>query len=268
MHRIDAADHVGNRFSDGDSTVGIPGTTEDAAWANAVQESICQAIEAAGIVLAKGDDTQLTAAIRALATAIVGSHNGAAGVHAAASSSEAVAGRLVLRDAAGRAKFAPPLEADHAATLAFVNSGQGSTVFQGKPTASDTAPGDSGFTLATKNYVDGHPAIFQWTDLGYEAGFSGGVRAMVRHGEVILRGQWYRASGSGMSPFVLPAGMRPLADMFVLCPVFDGSMTHDGAAYRGLMPVTIDNFTGAVLAASAITNGYWVSMDGIRIALH
>lgn len=66
MHRIDADAHVANQFSDGDAGLGLPGTTLDAAFLNAVQEEIAGTVEAAGVTLEKGTNTQLLAAIRAL----------------------------------------------------------------------------------------------------------------------------------------------------------------------------------------------------------
>lgn len=63
MHRIDADAHVANQFSDGDPGTGQPGTRVDAAWANAVQEEIAGLIEACGIALVKGTNTQLVAAL-------------------------------------------------------------------------------------------------------------------------------------------------------------------------------------------------------------
>lgn len=63
MHRIDADAHVAHAFSDGDPGIGQPGTRMDAAWANAVQEEIAGFIESRGLVLTKGDHTQLAAAI-------------------------------------------------------------------------------------------------------------------------------------------------------------------------------------------------------------
>lgn len=65
MHRIDEAGHVGNLFDMGD-----PGVTEatvlGAAWPNAVQEEVIYVIEQAGIVLVKGTNTQLRAAIQTM----------------------------------------------------------------------------------------------------------------------------------------------------------------------------------------------------------
>ncbi|RQS55734.1 MULTISPECIES: phage tail protein [Burkholderia] len=53
-------------FQGGDPLRGIDATWMTPDWANDVQENICQAIEAAGIALSKGDGTQLLKAIMAL----------------------------------------------------------------------------------------------------------------------------------------------------------------------------------------------------------
>ena len=53
-------------FQGGDPLRGIDATWMTPDWANDVQENLCQAIEAAGISLAKGDGTQLLKAIVAL----------------------------------------------------------------------------------------------------------------------------------------------------------------------------------------------------------
>lgn len=63
MHRIDVPTASSGLFTDGNPGTGIPSTIVDAAWANAVQENIVQFILSRGIVLTKGDHTQLTAAI-------------------------------------------------------------------------------------------------------------------------------------------------------------------------------------------------------------
>lgn len=64
MHRIDAAGFsVGNLFTDGNPSTGTPATVVDAAWLNDLQENVAQLVEAAGIVLSKGDYTQLLKAI-------------------------------------------------------------------------------------------------------------------------------------------------------------------------------------------------------------
>lgn len=70
MHRIDGPGATsGNLFTEGDPTTGVPATTVTGAWLNAIQEEIANVIEAAGLTLAKPDNTQLAAAIAALITA-------------------------------------------------------------------------------------------------------------------------------------------------------------------------------------------------------
>ncbi|MBN8486362.1 MAG: tail fiber protein [Burkholderiales bacterium] len=66
MHRIDAAGHTGNQFTDGDPGSGVPATVVDAAWLNAVQDELVNVVEGAGLVLSKPAHTQLLAAIKAL----------------------------------------------------------------------------------------------------------------------------------------------------------------------------------------------------------
>ncbi len=63
MHRIDADSHVANLFDEGDPGVPRAPTQVDADWLNAVQETLCDPIEAMGLTLVKGDHTQLTAAL-------------------------------------------------------------------------------------------------------------------------------------------------------------------------------------------------------------
>lgn len=64
MHRIDASGATAaNKFTDGNPSTGTPATVVDAAFLNAVQEAIAYMVEAAGLVLTKGDDSQLFKAI-------------------------------------------------------------------------------------------------------------------------------------------------------------------------------------------------------------
>lgn len=65
MHRIDTPEAVGGLFSDGNPGTGMPGTNVDADFMNAVQEEIASFIEAEGITLVKGTNTQLRAAVAA-----------------------------------------------------------------------------------------------------------------------------------------------------------------------------------------------------------
>lgn len=77
MHRIDTSGATStNQFTDGNPATGQEGTVVDAAWLNDFQENIVAVVEAAGIVLIKGDYTQLHAAIVALATGAAGTGGG------------------------------------------------------------------------------------------------------------------------------------------------------------------------------------------------
>lgn len=77
MHRIDANGHVANLFVNGNPGIGQVATQCDADWLNAVQQGICYAIEQAAIPLVKGNNTQLYAAMLAIAAGVVGSGGGA-----------------------------------------------------------------------------------------------------------------------------------------------------------------------------------------------
>ena len=72
---------------------GDQGTILTGDWANDVQETIIDPILAAGITLAKGDETQLTAAINFLADAVA---DGLIAAHNSILSSEIIAGHLEL----------------------------------------------------------------------------------------------------------------------------------------------------------------------------
>lgn len=65
MLRTTGLDNANGRFTDGNPQTGYPATVVDARFLNGVQESICRAIEAAGLICAD-DDTQLTQAIQKL----------------------------------------------------------------------------------------------------------------------------------------------------------------------------------------------------------
>jgi hypothetical protein len=85
MHRIDGDAAVNAMFSEGP-----PGTEVTADFMNDVQENLCTLLEAMGVVLAKGNHTQLRDACVSAATAL----------------------KIVRRDAAGRAKVADPSAVD------------------------------------------------------------------------------------------------------------------------------------------------------------
>lgn len=69
MYRIDSrGSTVDGRFTEGNPTTGTPATVVDASWMNAVQDEIVSVIAGAGIALDKTNNSQLIAAIQALAT--------------------------------------------------------------------------------------------------------------------------------------------------------------------------------------------------------
>jgi len=79
MHRIDAESATpDDKFTEGSPVGGVPATVVTAAWLNDVQENLAAFIEAAGITLVKGDQTQLLDAFQALLTSALGSGGGAA----------------------------------------------------------------------------------------------------------------------------------------------------------------------------------------------
>lgn len=59
MHEIDTDGHVSNQFDEGDPGVPRNPTQVDPDWLNAVQNELVNAIETAGVTLAKGTNTQL-----------------------------------------------------------------------------------------------------------------------------------------------------------------------------------------------------------------
>ncbi len=77
MHRIDTPGSVQGRFNDGNPAVGQQATQLLSPWFNDIQENVCHAIEQAGLVLDKGDQTQLLSAILALIAGVVGTGGGA-----------------------------------------------------------------------------------------------------------------------------------------------------------------------------------------------
>jgi hypothetical protein len=91
MHKVDTLGSVNGTFTDTN-----PATVVDDDWLNAVQAELVNVIEACGITLVKGTNTQLLAACVAAATA----------------------NKIVRRDANGRAQFADPSAAQDADTKA------------------------------------------------------------------------------------------------------------------------------------------------------
>lgn len=77
MHRVDTPGSVDGRFQDGNPAIGQQATQLLAAWFNDVQETLAHVIEAQGMTLEKGDETQLRDAIIALIAGVVGDGSGA-----------------------------------------------------------------------------------------------------------------------------------------------------------------------------------------------
>lgn len=65
MHLIDAAGHVNNQFVHEDPATNRPPTEIDAAWLNAVQNELSNAIKGLGVALNKDEPNQLLKAITA-----------------------------------------------------------------------------------------------------------------------------------------------------------------------------------------------------------
>lgn len=66
MHRIDSTNAVNGRFVAGNPVTGVRPTHHTADHDNALQDEICNVIEAAGIALDKADNNQLLIAINTL----------------------------------------------------------------------------------------------------------------------------------------------------------------------------------------------------------
>ena len=64
MHRTDGDSNVAGLFDAGDPGVPREPTQVDPDWLNAIQEELANTIEAAGVALVKGTNTQLLSAIR------------------------------------------------------------------------------------------------------------------------------------------------------------------------------------------------------------
>lgn len=77
MHRVDTPGSVDGLFNDGNPAVGQQATQLLSDWFNDVQENLAHTIEEAGLVLTKGDYTQLYAALLALIAGVVGTGGGA-----------------------------------------------------------------------------------------------------------------------------------------------------------------------------------------------
>ena len=130
MHRIDVSTALpGGVFTEGDPTIPVAATEVSADWLNAVQAEIVGVIEGAGIVLAKADNSQLLAAIRALLP-------GAA--------TTTLAGLIELATSAEVAALTDATRAVTPATLAGVLPGAATTVLAGLVRLATSAEASAG----------------------------------------------------------------------------------------------------------------------------
>lgn len=93
MHRIDTPSATtDNRFTEGSPTGGVPATTVAADWLNDLQENVCRVIEAAGIVLDKGNHDQLKQAIESLGGNVPDASTSVSGILKLATVAQIIAG--------------------------------------------------------------------------------------------------------------------------------------------------------------------------------
>lgn len=76
MYRIDSDGSIAGAFTDGNPQTGQEGTVVPAEYLTELQETICLAIELAGLVLQKGNSHQLYDAIHAIAVGVAGAGSG------------------------------------------------------------------------------------------------------------------------------------------------------------------------------------------------
>jgi hypothetical protein len=127
MHRTDATDNVANLFADPDPGTGRLGTKVDAAIMNAFQEELCNLIEAMGVTLVKGTNTQLRDACVSAATGL----------------------KIVRRDASGRAQVADPSAAADVDTL----GARDAALAAGFGGSAGTLTASTGWSLASGVYI-------------------------------------------------------------------------------------------------------------------
>lgn len=127
MHRIDTAGHVANRFSIGNPSLGQRPTIMGEDWPNAVQETICDTIEAAGLILDKEDDGQLTAAIAAMISGRIGNIPGFTQFNVDGALTASAAGKVIVLGGGGSHTLTLPASADMADGETFYFFAQGAT---------------------------------------------------------------------------------------------------------------------------------------------
>ena len=157
MHRTDAPNHAANLFVDQDPVGGTPGTVVDDDWLNAVQEEIVYVIEQAGIVLAKGTNTQLLAAIKKVFDQPYAADAGAANAYVvtlAPAISAYVQGMAIRMKAANTNTGASTLNANGVGAAAILNP-------DGSPLAGGEIPANGMMVLIydNPNFILVNPAF-------------------------------------------------------------------------------------------------------------
>lgn len=173
MHRIDGPAAVpGGHFTEGDPNVGTPATVVTAAFLNAVQEELCNVIEATGTGLSKPSNDQLLKAIQSLLAASI-----PAGMISAFGTATAPAGWLVCDGSVVNKAVYPAL---FAAIGRAWGAGDGVNSFALPDLRGEFLRGvdagrgvDPGRSLASSQLgqVQQHKHIMPWGEHGY-GGFS------------------------------------------------------------------------------------------------
>lgn len=138
MFRIDGPGHVGNRFTQGDPSIGQRATRVTSEWLNSMQEEVAFVIEESGIVLDKAQTNQLYAAIVALVSGVVGDGSGAvptirqvltAGI--ASGGGDLAADRTITVEKASAAEVAAGVNDSKAVTPLALQGGTGASLMAG-----------------------------------------------------------------------------------------------------------------------------------------
>lgn len=138
MHRIDGPGHIGNRFTEGDPSIGQRATRVTQDWLNSVQEEIAFVIEESGLELDKEQTNQLYAAIVELVSGVVGDGSGAvpttrlvtaAGL--ATGGGDLAADRVITVPKASAAEVAAGVNDTKAITPLALQGGAGATLMAG-----------------------------------------------------------------------------------------------------------------------------------------
>lgn len=138
MFRIDGPGHIGNRFTEGDPSIGQRATRVTAEWLNSIQEEVAYVIEESGIALDKEQSTQLYDAIVELVSGVVGDGSGAvpttrtitaAGL--ATGGGDLAANRTITVEKASAAEVAAGVNDTKAITPLALQGGAGASLMAG-----------------------------------------------------------------------------------------------------------------------------------------